>query len=94
MELRCSYKAVGIFPGYIYRCKVFSLTVIGEDVYIVSSPINILSVYRETKKPNFDPFIKDVVKDLSYKKDTIFKLFDIGGKLKYWIDTYYNNFKL
>ncbi|ROV93123.1 hypothetical protein VSDG_07346 [Cytospora chrysosperma] len=56
--------------------EVFSLTVMGEDMYIVTSPTDVLSVYRETKKLDFDGFVKEIMKDFGCTEDTVTKMFD------------------
>lgn len=63
-------------------------------MYIVTSPTDVISVYRDTKKLDFDSFIKDVMKDFSCTKDTVFKMFDMNGKPKHWMDTSHDNFRL
>lgn len=74
--------------------EFFSLTVMGEDMYIVTSPTDVLSVYRETKKLDFDGFVKEVMKDFGCTEDTVTKMFDVNGKPKHWMDTCHDNFKL
>ena len=38
----------------------FSLTVMGEELYIVTSPEDVSAVYRNIKALDFDPFIHNV----------------------------------
>lgn len=66
----------------------------GEDIYIATSPGDVVAVYRDTQKLDFDAFIKDVMHDFGCTNETLEKMFDSTGKPKHWMDKIHDDFKL
>lgn len=73
---------------------MFTITVMGEDMYIVTSPSDVAAVYRDTQRLDFDAFIKDVMHDFGCTKETLEKMFDPTGRPKHWMDKAHDDFKL
>jgi hypothetical protein len=43
----------------------FAITVMGEELYILTSPEDVLIVYKETIALDFNPIIKEIMLDLA-----------------------------
>lgn len=66
---------------------VFSVTVMGEELYIAASADDVNSIYKDTKNLDFDAVITDLLREFGVSKDTLDKLFDpelFGGRN--WMD--------
>ncbi|KAJ0107551.1 hypothetical protein J7T55_007741 [Diaporthe amygdali] len=74
--------------------EIFTVTVMGEDMYIATSPGDVVAVYRDTQKLDFDAFIKDIMHDFGCTNETLEKMFDSTGKPKHWMDKIHDDFKL
>ncbi|POS72084.1 hypothetical protein DHEL01_v209524 [Diaporthe helianthi] len=74
--------------------EIFTVTVMGEEMYIATSPSDVAAVYRDTQRLEFDAFIRDVMADFGCTKETLEKMFDSTGKPKHWMDTTHDDFKL
>lgn len=66
---------------------IFSVTVVGEELYIAASADDVNSIYKDTKNLDFDAVIVDLLREFGISKDTLDKLFDAqlsGGRN--WMD--------
>lgn len=66
---------------------IFSVTVMGEELYIAASADDVNSIYKDTKNLDFDAVIVDLLREFGISKDTLDKLFDAnlsGGRN--WMD--------
>lgn len=66
---------------------IFSVTVMGEELYIAPSADDVNSIYKDTKNLDFDAVIVDLLREFGISKDTLDKLFDAqlsGGRN--WMD--------
>lgn len=66
---------------------IFSVTVMGEELYIAASADDVNSIYKDTKNLDFDAVIVDLLREFGISKDTLDKLFDTqlsGGRS--WMD--------
>lgn len=66
---------------------IFSVTVVGEELYIAASADDVNSIYKDTKNLDFDAVIVDLLREFGISKDTLDKLFDAqlsGGRS--WMD--------
>ncbi|KAK7698549.1 hypothetical protein SLS64_012417 [Diaporthe eres] len=66
---------------------IFSVTVMGEELYIAASADDVNSIYKDTKNLDFDAVIVDLLREFGISKDTLDKLFDAqlsGGRS--WMD--------
>jgi hypothetical protein len=66
----------------------------GEELYIVTSPEDVLAVYKETTALDFDPIVRDIMVDFGVTVQTLDKMFDRKFGDKHWIDLSHANFKL
>ncbi|RYP61048.1 hypothetical protein DL770_009861 [Monosporascus sp. CRB-9-2] len=73
--------------------NIWSLTILGEEMYVVSSPNDVLLVYREPIKLDADFAVKDVLADFGVTPDNIAKIFDRNGTPKHWMDYCHEHFK-
>lgn len=67
--------------------EIFSVTVVGEELYIAASADDVNSIYKDTKNLDFDAVIVDLLREFSISRDTLDKLFDAqlsGGRS--WMD--------
>ncbi|KUJ10947.1 cytochrome P450, partial [Mollisia scopiformis] len=76
---------------------VFSITVMGAEIYVVTSPDDVLTVYKNTNTTVFDynAQIKDILGIFGFTSRTMNLLFDeekFGGKS--WMDLCHEKFKL
>ena len=55
----------------------FSLTVMGEELYIITSAEDVSAVYRNTKALDFDPFIHNVAMAFGATKTNADKMFEV-----------------
>jgi len=62
----------------------------GEEIYIVTSPDGVFSVYKNTKALDFNPIIKDIMATLA----TLDRMFEERFKGKCWMDLTHDDFKL
>ncbi|KAG8162984.1 hypothetical protein KVR01_007462 [Diaporthe batatas] len=74
--------------------EIFGLTVMGQDMYIATSPKDVLSIYKETKKLDMNPVIAKIMRDFDCTKENVQKMFDTTNKPKSWMDTCHDDFKL
>ena len=74
--------------------EIFSLTVMGEEMYIVTSPADVLAVYKESTKIDFDAIVKGIMGDFGCTDVTISKMFERDGASKHWMDLCHDDFKL
>ncbi|KAF2827304.1 cytochrome P450 [Ophiobolus disseminans] len=72
----------------------FTLTIMGEELYIITSPEDVLAVYRETTALEFDPIVQEILGDFGVRKETSNKMFDRSYGDKHWMDLSHTNFKL
>lgn len=66
---------------------IFSVTVMGEELYIAASADDVNSIYKDTENLDFDAVITDLLREFGVSKDTLDKLFDaqlFGGRN--WMD--------
>lgn len=66
---------------------IFSVTVVGEELYIAASANDVNSIYKDTKNLDFDAVIVDLLREFGISKETLDKLFDAqssGGRN--WMD--------
>jgi hypothetical protein len=63
-------------------------------MYIVTSPDDVLSVYKNTKALDFNPIIKDIVTDFGVTSATLERMFEERFKGKCWMDLTHDDFKL
>ncbi|OCL04151.1 cytochrome P450, partial [Glonium stellatum] len=74
--------------------EVFTITVAGEEMYIVTSPEDVLSVYKNTKALDFNPIIRDIMTDFGLTPTTLDKMFEQRFTGKCWMDLTHDDFKL
>lgn len=74
--------------------EIFSVTVMGQEMYIVTSPSDVLAVYREPAKLDFDSIVKEIMGDFGCTDTTIAKMFARDGSSKHWMDLCHDDFKL
>lgn len=72
----------------------FTLTVMGEELYVITSPEHVLAVYKETSALDFDSIVQDILGDFGVKKETSNKMFERNYGDKNWMDLAHANFKL
>lgn len=65
----------------------------GEVLYIVTSPSDVQSIYKEPKL-SFDAVISDFMAGFGSTPDTLQKMFDKKGKSKSWMDLSHDDLKL
>lgn len=69
------------------------MTIMGQTMYVIGAPEDILSVYKATKAIEYDPFIKIILTKYGLTKDTVEQMFSIhDGGSKHWVDTSVENF--
>lgn len=73
--------------------EVFSVTVMGEVLYVVTSPSDVQLMYKEPKL-SFEAVISAIMGDFGCTPDTLHKMFDKEGKPKNWMDVSHDDFKL
>lgn len=67
----------------------------GEPMYIVTSPEDVLAVYKLPKPLDMNPFIQEILHSFGLTKDAIDKIYDEGFQNgKSYIDVSHDNFKL
>jgi hypothetical protein len=72
----------------------FAITVMGEELYIITSPDDILAVYKETIALDFDLIIKEIMVDFGVNAQTLDKMFDHNASDKHLMYLSHANFKL
>jgi hypothetical protein len=72
----------------------FAITVMGEELYILTSPEDVLIVYKETIALDFNPIIKEIMLDFGVTAQTVDKMFVPDAGEKHWMDLSHANFKL
>lgn len=65
----------------------------GEVLYIVTSPSDVQSIYKEPKL-SFEAVISDIMADFGCTPDTLHKMFDKNGEIKNWMDRSHEDFRL
>lgn len=67
----------------------------GQEMYIVTSPDDVLTVYKEPKRIEFDSIVKDIMGDFGCTGATVDKMFDTSnGTATSWMDLCHADFKL
>ncbi|CAG8959642.1 hypothetical protein HYFRA_00001545 [Hymenoscyphus fraxineus] len=66
----------------------------GQELYIVTSPKDVLSVYKNSKGLDFNPIIKEIMASFGLRASTLDKMFDLDSNGKCWMDTAHGIFKL
>ncbi|KAI0894405.1 cytochrome P450 [Annulohypoxylon nitens] len=74
--------------------EVFTITVLGQEYYIVTRPSNILEVFRETNKLDYDAIAKDYMESAGMTVANNDRLFDRKDASKHAIDRLHDNVKL
>lgn len=73
----------------------FTVTVMGESMYILTSPNDVSAVYKLPKELDFNPFIKDTLVIIGVPESAVEKMFEPRfGNGKTWMDTSHENFRL
>lgn len=72
----------------------WSLTVMGEETYIVTSPSDVLAVYRDTVKLDPDRVVKDILVQFGVTQANVNKLFDRHGTSRHTMDHFHELFKV
>jgi hypothetical protein len=72
----------------------FTVTVMGEELYIIISPEDVLAVYKDTKALDFDPIIREIIADFGVRNKPLDKVSDRGSNDKHWMDLSHTNFRL
>ncbi|OCL02126.1 cytochrome P450 [Glonium stellatum] len=73
----------------------FSMTVMGQSMYFVTSPDDVVTVYKNPVALDYNPFIKEVFLGLGLSQPTIDKMYDENYKSgKHFVDVMHENFKL
>lgn len=74
--------------------EIFSLTIMGDEFYIVTSPDDILAIYRDTSNLEFDPIVRDIMSDFGVNPPTLDKMFDHRfDSNKCWMDICHDDFR-
>lgn len=66
----------------------------GQELYIVTSPKDTLSVYKNSKALDFNPIIKEIMASFGLRSSTLDKMFQETAEGKSWMDISHDNFKL
>ncbi|KAK4159598.1 cytochrome P450 [Cladorrhinum sp. PSN259] len=67
----------------------------GQELYIVTSATDVLTVYKESEKLSFDAIIKSILGDFGCTDITIEKIFQRPeGSSKTWMDVCHTDFKI
>ncbi|KAF2197034.1 cytochrome P450 [Delitschia confertaspora ATCC 74209] len=66
----------------------------GEELYVITSPEDVLAVYKDTTSLDFDPIIRDIMADFGLTRHTLDKMFDRKFGQKHWMDLCHADFKL
>ncbi|TVY84366.1 Cholesterol 7-alpha-monooxygenase [Lachnellula suecica] len=74
--------------------QVFSLTVMGQELYIATSPKDVLSVYKNSKAIGFNPVIRQLLGTFGLRPATLDKMFVENTNGKSWMDISHGNLKL
>src|SRR5687768_12291561 len=70
------------------------LKIMGESLYIIPSPEDVLSVFKMSKALDFDPIIGEILGKYGVHSKTIEKMTTPhDGNSKIWMDTSIANFK-
>ncbi|GAB1317209.1 hypothetical protein MFIFM68171_07419 [Madurella fahalii] len=73
--------------------EIFAFTVMGQEMYIATSPDDVLSVYKESKRIELDSIIKDIMDDFGCTDATVNKIFETkNGMTTSWMDLCHANF--
>ena len=66
----------------------------GQELYIVTSPKYVLSVYKNSRALDFDPVIRNIMSSFGLKNTTLNLMFQKTADGKSWMDMCHDNFKL
>ncbi|KAI1312743.1 cytochrome P450 [Xylaria venustula] len=72
----------------------WSLTILGKETYVVTSPSDVLAVYRDTVKLDPDNVVKDILGQFGITQANVDKLFDRHGTSKHTMDHFHELFKV
>ena len=74
--------------------SIWSLTVMGEEMYIVSGTDDVGLVYAQKRKLDADSAVRDVLKDFGVSDKSLDKIFDDqDGNAKHWMDECHDHFR-
>ncbi|KAJ8063785.1 hypothetical protein OCU04_007646 [Sclerotinia nivalis] len=81
---------------YFDNCReIFIITVMGKELYIVTSAEDVSAIYRNTEAFDFDPIIMEIFTDFGVTSDTFEKMHERNWPHgKHWIDIVHEIFKL
>lgn len=73
---------------------IFSLTVMGEELYVATSAVDVTAIYKETERLDFDPIIRALLTEYGLASGTLDKLFDpdLNGK-RSWMSSQHDIFR-
>jgi hypothetical protein len=74
--------------------EVFSLIVMGEELYIVTNPLDIQDVFKQSASLDHDAMAVDILVDLGMNKDTISQIFMPIYGSKNYIQTTHDDFRI
>lgn len=76
-----------------YR-EIFSLTVAGQEIYVVTSPNDISAIYRESSRLEYDSVAKEAMKQFGWTSETVDRMYDLHGMAKHGLDQNHEDVKL
>ncbi|WQF87990.1 Putative cytochrome P450 [Colletotrichum destructivum] len=85
-------------PSYRSRRKdssIFSITVMGDELYIATSPADVTAILKETKSLTFDPIIRLILGEFGMAKESLDALFEPRQKYnnRNWMDRQHDIFR-
>ncbi|KAL9619140.1 MAG: hypothetical protein Q9160_006229 [Pyrenula sp. 1 TL-2023] len=73
----------------------FSVTIMGEPIYILTSPEDVVAVYKLPKPLDPNPVVQEILRDFGLTKQTVKKIYsDNFRNGKHYMDASHDDFKL
>ncbi|KAK1979266.1 cytochrome P450 [Colletotrichum cereale] len=75
--------------------SIFSVTIMGDELYIATSPADVTAIIKETRSLTFDPIIRLILGEFGMTKESLDALFEPRGKYnsRSWMDRQHDVFR-
>lgn len=85
-------KVFGAGRRKFYR-ETYSLTVAGQEIYVVTSPADILAIYRESVKLDFESVSQEAMRQFGWTNETLERMCDHHGMAEHGMDLNHKDVK-
>lgn len=78
----------------MFSRETYSLTVAGQEIYVVTSPAAISAIYREKNRLEYDSVAKEAMAQFGWTRETVERMYDVQGMTKHGLDENHEDVKI